>query len=150
MQHGYGRNLAKALHLLSVRSVVAEKGAVTDVDKARREIARPDGYVEITPGMKFEIQDGAQLAQGQFELLKHATEEMQASGPNASLSGTDNKELSGRAILAQQAGGAVQNEPLADALRMWSRRVYEISWMAAREFWTSGKWVRGMTTVPAC
>ena len=56
--------------------------------------------------------------------------------------GTDSRELSGRAILAQQAGGAVQNEPLADSLRMWSRRVYEMAWMAAREYWGAGKWVR--------
>jgi hypothetical protein len=58
------------------------------------------------------------------------------------MSGTDPRELSGRAILAQQAGGAVQNEPLADALRMWARRVYEMCWQAARQYWTGGKWVR--------
>jgi hypothetical protein len=133
---------SKALHLLSVRTVIAEQGAVTDIDKARREAAKPDGYVEITPGMKFEIEKGGDLAAGQFQLLQHATAEMQAAGPNASMSGTDPRELSGRAILAQQAGGMAQNEPLADGLRMWSRRVYEMSWMAAREFWTAGKWVR--------
>jgi len=64
------------------------------------------------------------------------------SGPNAAMSGTDPRELSGRAILAQQAGGQAQNEPLQDALRMWSRRVYETCWMAARQYWTGGKWVR--------
>jgi hypothetical protein len=67
---------------------------------------------------------------------------MQLAGPNAAMSGTDPRELSGRAILAQQAGGSVQNEPLADSLRMWSRRVYETIWMAVREYWTAGKWVR--------
>jgi hypothetical protein len=36
----------------------------------------------------------------------------------------------------------VQNEPLADSLRWWSRRVYEMAWMAAREYWKAGKWVR--------
>jgi hypothetical protein len=122
--------------------VIAEKGAVQDVDKARREVAKPDGYVEIMPGLKFEIQDGANNATGQMALLAHATQEMQLSGPNAAMSGTDPRELSGRAILAQQAGGATQNEPLADGLRMWARRVYEMCWQAAREYWTAGKWVR--------
>jgi hypothetical protein len=133
---------SKAIHQMSVHQVIAEKGAVTDVDKARREVARPDGYVEIMPGMKFEVADGANMASGQFQLLQHAVQEMQLSGPNAAMSGTDPRELSGRAILAQQAGGATQNEPLADSLRMWSRRVYEMCWMAAREYWTAGKWVR--------
>jgi hypothetical protein len=133
---------SKAIHQMAVHQVIAEQGAVKDVDAARREVARPDGYVEITPGMKFEVADGANMAQGQFQLLQHAVQEMQLSGPNAAMSGTDPRELSGRAILAQQAGGATQNEPLADSLRMWARRVYEMCWMAAREYWTAGKWVR--------
>ena len=56
------------------------------------------------------------------------------------LSGT----MSGRAILAQQAGGAAQNEPLASTRCGIGRgRVCESCWMtAAREYWTGGKWVR--------
>ena len=142
MQDEINKRRSKALHLLSVRQVVAEKGAVQDVDKARREVAKPDGYIEIMPGLKFEIEQTADLAIGQFQLLQHATAEMQLSGPNAAMSGQDSRELSGRAILAQQAGGAAQNEPLADSLRYWSREVYEVAWMAAREYWTGGKWVR--------
>jgi len=142
LQDEINKRRSKALHLLSVRQVIAEQGAVPDVDKARREVAKPDGYIETMPGLKFEIEQTADLAAGQFQLLQHATAEMQLSGPNAAMSGTDPRELSGRAILAQQAGGAAQNEPLADALRFWSRRVYESCWMAAREFWSGGKWVR--------
>jgi hypothetical protein len=67
---------------------------------------------------------------------------MQASGPNASMSGTDPRELSGRAILAQQAGGAAAHEPIADTLRMWAREIYQVAWMAARQYWTAGRWVR--------
>ena len=141
-QDEINKRRSKALHLLSVKQVVMEDGAVADIDKARREVARPDGLVVINPGMKFEITDGADLAEGQFKLLQHATAEMQASGPNASMSGTDPRELSGRAILAQQAGGSAANEPIADTLRMWSRQVYEVAWMAARQYWTAGRWVR--------
>ena len=142
LQDEINKRRSKALHLLSVRQVIAEQGAVPDVDKARREVAKPDGYIEVMPGLKFEIEQTADLAAGQFQLLQHATAEMQLSGPNAAMSGTDPRELSGRAILAQQAGGAAQNEPLADALRFWSRRVYETAWQAAREYWSGGKWVR--------
>jgi hypothetical protein len=142
LQDEINKRRSKALHLLSVRQVIAEQGAVPDVDKARREVAKPDGYIEVMPGLKFEIEQTADLAAGQFQLLQHATAEMQLSGPNAAMSGTDPRELSGRAVLAMQAGGAAQNEPLADALRFWSRRVYETCWMAAREFWSGGKWVR--------
>jgi hypothetical protein len=142
LQDELNKRRSKALHLLSVARVITEAGAVADEDKARREVAKPDGFVVVNPGMRFDVEPGGDLATGQFELLKHATEEMQASGPNASMSGNDPRELSGRAILAQQAGGAAQNEPLADSLRMWSRRIYEIAWMAVRQSWTAGKWVR--------
>jgi len=141
-QDEINKRRSKALHLLSTHQVITEAGAVGDEDKARREVAKPDGFIVVNPGMRFDIENGADMAVGQMKLLEHATAEMQASGPNASMSGTDPRELSGRAILAQQAGGAAQNEPLADSLRHWSRRVYEMCWMAARQYWTAGKWVR--------
>jgi hypothetical protein len=122
--------------------VIAEQGAVEDVARARKEVAKPDGYIEVTPGMRFDVAPAGDLATGQFQLLQHATSEMQASGPNASMAGNDPRDLSGRAILAQQAGGAAQNEPLADALRQWTRRVYEMAWMAARKYWAGERWIR--------
>jgi hypothetical protein len=142
LQDEINKRRSKALHLLSVHQTIAEKGAVKDVDEARQELARPDGYLEVNAGMRFEVLPGGELAAGQFQLLQHATAEMQLSGPNAAMSGTESRELSGRAILAQQAGGATQNEPLADSLRWWSRRVYEMAWMAAREYWTGERWLR--------
>ena len=142
MQDEINKRRSKALHLLSVHQAIAEKGAVKDVDAARSELARPDGYIEVNPGMRFELLPGGEMAQGQFLLLQHATAEMQLSGPNAAMSGTDERQLSGRAILAQQAGGATMNEPLADALRWWARRVYEVAWMAVREYWTGERWLR--------
>ena len=141
-QDEINKRRSKALHLLSTRLVITETGAVEDEDKARREVAKPDGFVTVTPGLRFEIAQTADLAAGQMKLLEHATMEMQASGPNASMMGNDSKELSGRAILANQAGGVAQNEPLADSLRFWSRRVYEMIWMGARQYWSAGKWVR--------
>ncbi len=89
LQDEINKRRSKALHLLSVRQVIAEQGAVPDVDKARREVAKPDGYIEVMPGLKFEIEQTADLAAGQFQLLQHATAEMQLSGPNAAMSGTD-------------------------------------------------------------
>jgi hypothetical protein len=141
-QDGINKQDSKSLHLLAVTQIVMEKGAVEDVDKARREAARPDGVIERVPGLEFEIVRGGDLAMAHFQLLQHRIAEMQASGPNASMSGTDPRQQSGRAILASQAGGAAANEPLADALRQWTRRLYETCWMAAREFWNGQRWIR--------
>ena len=119
-QDEINKRRSKALHLLSVKQVIMEDGAVADIDKARREVARPDGLVVINPGMKFEINDGADLAEGQFKLLQHATAEMQASGPNASMSGTDPRELSGpghpRAAGRRRGGQRADRRHAADVV----------------------------------
>lgn len=142
LQDEINKRRSKALHQLTARTVISEQGAVADVDAARREVAKPDGFIEVMPGMRFDIDRPGDLAMGQMRLLEHATQEMQASGPNASMAGNDPRDLSGRAILAQQAGGAAQNEPIADALRQWTRRVMETAWLAAREFWAGERWIR--------
>lgn len=142
LQDELNKRRSKALHLLSVNRTIAEAGAVDDEDHARREAAKPDGWITVNPGLKLEIMPGGDLAMGQFKLLEHATAEMQAKGPNAAMSGTDSRDQSGRAILAQQAGGAAANEPLADALRQWSRRIYEMAWMAARQYWQEERFLR--------
>ena len=68
---------------------------------------------------------------------------MQASGPDAAMCGTDPRQLSGRAILAQQV--AARRPLIPDcrhALRMWRRTVYPVAWMAARQYWTAGRLVQ--------
>ena len=69
-RYGFVRNLkgpqdalnhgkAKTMHLANTKLIKATKQAVDDVEKARIEVSRPDGYVEVNPGpgMSFEIVD---------------------------------------------------------------------------------------------
>jgi hypothetical protein len=85
-RYGFIRNLksaqdeinmrrSKALHLLNSRRVISEKGAVDDIEIARREWAKPDGWVETNPGLKMEPDDAASKAdfQGQLEMLQDLT-----------------------------------------------------------------------------
>ena len=62
-----------------------EDGAVADIDKARREVARPDGLIVVNPGMKFEITDGADLAEGQFKLAQPPARGVRTPGTHARL-----------------------------------------------------------------
>jgi hypothetical protein len=144
LQDAINKRQSKALHQLSVSRIKAPVGALDDIDKARREAAKPDGVIIYNPipGMEVQIESGADLAMGQFKLHEVAISRMQAKGPNAAMQGNDPRDLSGRAILAQQAGGAAVNEPLADGLRQWTRELYEIMWMAVREFWRGERWLR--------
>jgi len=44
-QDEVNKRRSKALHLLTMRQVSAERGAVADVSDAKRELAKPDGYI---------------------------------------------------------------------------------------------------------
>lgn len=146
LQDEINKRRSKALHLLSVRQTFGNQQAIADVDKARRELNRADGHIEIQNsgvfGQDFGILPTGDMANGQMELLQHATSEMQASGPNAAMAGKDPRIQSGRAIQAQQAGGQVEQEPLIDDLRQWAKQVYDAIWLRVRQFWTAEKWIR--------
>ncbi len=142
MQDEINKRRSKGLHLLNTRQVIAEKGAVSDPQKARNELAKPDGYVEITPGMEFKVVPTNDMAAGNFQMLAEAKAEIDAQGPNAALSGAEGRDLSGRAIQSLQQGSNTELGPLLDGLRAWQHRVYRHIWCRIRQYWTEEKWVR--------
>lgn len=141
-QDEINKRRSKALHLISVRQTLGEQGAVQDVAAMKRELAKPDGHVEIAPGMRFEKLDTSDMAMAQFNLLTESKQEIDLIGPNAAMTGKDDKAPSGRAILASQQGGTIELGPLSDALRQWQQRVYRQIWNRIRQFWQAEKWVR--------
>lgn len=145
-QDEVNKRRSKALHLLNQRQTYGTKEAVQDVAEVKRELAKPDGHVPLNGGavfgQNFGILPTGDMANGQMELLQQATAEMQASGPNASLAGKDQRQLSGRAIQSQQQAGSIEVEPIVDELRQWTRDIYEAVWMRIKQFWTDEKWVR--------
>lgn len=141
-QSEINKRRSKALHLLSVRQIKTEMGAVTDVDAARKEMAKPDGIVEVAPGMAWEVLPTGDLAAGQAQLLAEAKLELDGMGPNASMQGKQGGDASGRAIALSQQGGLIEVGMLLDAHRDWKRRVYTAVWQRIRQFWTAETWVR--------
>lgn len=140
-QDEINKRRSKALHRLSVRQVVAEEGAVKDVGRARAEVAKPDGYIEVRPDARFEINDGALALQGELELLREAKAEIDTSGINPSLEGNLSAP-SGRAQEVSQAAALSEQAVVFDALRGWSLRCYRQVWNRVRQYWTEEKWIR--------
>jgi len=144
-QDEINKRRSKMLHLLNVRQTLSDKGAFADaggVTKAKTELSKPDGHIEVAPGKRFEVLPTGDMARGQFELLQEAKAEMDLLGPNAAMQGKQGGDPSGRAIQLQQQGGYVEIEPLVDALRFWQKRIYRKLWMCVRQFWTNEVWVR--------
>ena len=143
MQDEINKRRSKALHLMSVRQVRWERGAVEDINVARQELAKPDGVLETTPGMEFEVLKTGDMAAAQFQLLSEAKMEIDAVGANAALMGkTQNQDASGRALLAREAAGKTELAPVFDALKAWDYRVYRKVWNRIHQYWKAEKWIR--------
>jgi len=142
IQDEINKRRSKALHLLSVRQVKYERGAVENVRKMQEELAKPDGAIEVMPGMMFEKLDTGDMAASQFNLLQEAKQEIDSVGVNAALAGTEQRQMSGRALLARQESGLSELGPLFDALKQWQLNIYRAVWNRIQQFWDEEKWIR--------
>jgi hypothetical protein len=144
-QDEVNKRRSKALHQSVSRGVIATAGVVDDVAKTRRELARPDFFIEVNdlgPDARFEVVDGMQMAAGQAALLNDAMSYISQAGPNSALLGKGTESQSGRAIEAQQAGGKVELGDLLDALRRFDQRVFQMLANMMQQFWTAERWIR--------
>lgn len=158
-QDEINKRRSKSLHLLNSRQTAGVKGAVKSVDDMKKELAKPDGHVEID----LDVADGAREAgipawqvlpnndqiAGHFQLLQEAKSEIDMLGPNASLLGQLEGDQSGRAIMAQQQAGLAELAPIYDQLRDWTLRVYRQMWTRIRQYWTEERWIRVTDEVQA-
>lgn len=133
---------SKLLYQLSVRQTKGEKGAVDDVDVMKRELAKPDGHVEVNPNFDLEILPTQDQVQGQFLLYQESKNEIDAVGANAALSGEVPDGLSGRAIQSLQQGGIAELGGLFDGHSHWEKRVYRQIWNRIKQFWDAERWIR--------
>ena len=143
-QDEINKRRSKSLFHMTARQVKMTKGAVDSVQSVRRELARPDGVIEVNRGDEFEfdILNLNDQTSGHLALLQEAKSEIELMGANAALSGETGESTSGRAVLARQQGGMVEIAPLFDALHHWTREVYRGIWMLIRQLWTEQKWIR--------
>lgn len=146
LQDEINKRRSKALHLMSQRQTYGNKRAIQDVKKAKTELAKPDGHVEINEAAQFGADFGVlptgDMVQGQVLMLNQALESMNATGANAAVQGKDERQQSGVALQTRIQAGATELEPQIDGLREMTHQIMERIWMCVRQFWTAEKWVR--------
>lgn len=142
VQDEINKRRSKALHLISTRQFKIERGAVDDVHATKRELAKPDGIVEVNPGMGFELIDTSDMAAGNLNLLAEAKAEIDAVGANAALQGKQEGSASGRALQSRQQSGLVELGPVLDSLRHWQRMIHRQVWYRIKQYWRAPMWVR--------
>lgn len=146
LQDEINHRRSKYLFLLSQRQTFGNRGAVKDPAKAKRELAKPDGHLEIGQGelnKDFGVLPTGDMAQGQFELLQEAKAEMDSSSYNAQLAGERQQgELSGIAVQKLQQAGITDLIKLFENFGNFKLRVYRQMWNRIRQSWTQEKWIR--------
>lgn len=146
LQDEVNHRRSKALFLLSARQTFSNRGAVDNVAQLKRELAKPDGHIEVKQGelnKDFGVLPTNDMAQGQLTLLQEAKSEIDSQGYNAQLAGERQMgDLSGVAIGKLQNSGSNELNILFDNLFYFELRIYRQIWCRVRQFWTEEKWVR--------
>jgi hypothetical protein len=136
----------KTLHLANTRLIKATKGVVDDVETARREVTRPDGWVELNPGADkaFDIIDTKADLAAFVQFTEDAKQELDqdADANPAAINGAALGNISGRAIELLRQPGMAELGPFILCYRGWKLRLFRGIWNAVQRHWTKERWLR--------
>jgi hypothetical protein len=138
---------SKMLHRIASNRVFYEKGTIEDPDELSKQLARPDGKIEIMGGewgKTVGIIEQSLEIKGEAERFQMAASEIENLGPNPGLvgKGTGVDGASGRALLAQRDSGMTELNPVFELHRDWKLRVHRKLWQRCRQAWQGEKWIR--------
>jgi hypothetical protein len=143
-QDAVNQGKSKTLALANSRRVIAEKGAVDDVEIARREVARHDGYVEVNPQKQFKVDDTHPDIQTFSAFTDDAKAEIDgyANANIAAMTGAGLSNLSGKAIELLRQPGMAELGPFVLCHRMFKLNLYRKIWNTVQRHWTKERWLR--------
>jgi hypothetical protein len=135
---------SKGLHILNSRRIIGEIGAFDDIEEARREAVRPDGFVLRNKGFEAEFDDQSKQLDlsGQLKFLEDAKAEIDNYGPSQVVTGEGVDGQSGRAIQLRQNAALAELGPFILSYRGWKLRVYRAVFCAIQKYWTGERWIR--------
>jgi hypothetical protein len=141
-QKEINKRRSKMLHILNTTQVVADEGAVDDPNKARSELAKPDGYVVTKQGFRFEILRQTELAMSQFQLLQESKQEIDEAGVSREVQGQLPASQSGRAIQFREQVTVRPLRKLFKNLRFARKRLNLLRLDDIQHYWKDEKLIR--------
>ncbi len=143
-QDALNQGKSKALALANSRRIVADKGAVDDVEIARREAARHDGYIEVNPNKNFKVDDTHPDIATFSAFTDDAKSELDgfANANIAAMAGPGMTNLSGKAIELLRQPGMAELGPFVLGHRAFKLGLYRKIWNAVQRHWTAERWIR--------
>jgi hypothetical protein len=143
-QDALNQGKSKTLALANSRRIIAEKGAVDDVEITRREAARHDGYIEKNKGFDLKVDDTTPEVATFTQFTEDAKNELDgfANSNIAAMTGAGMTQLSGKAIELLRQPGMAELGPFVLGHRMWRLNVYRKIWNTVQRHWTAERWIR--------
>lgn len=144
-QDEVNKRRSKALHHITQRQTFGNKKTGIDPQLVKRELAKPDGHVEMNNGefgKDFGIIPTQDMTMGNFQLLQEAKDMFNTVGTNTSVTGVEDRVRSGRAEQMRQMAGSRELTPVLDMHKNIKRRVYRKIWNRIKQYWTEERWVR--------
>lgn len=143
-QDACNQGKSKTLALANSRRVISEKGAVDDVETARREVSRHDGYVEVNPGKQFKVDDTHPDIATFTSFTDDARSQIDrfANANIAASAGAGLNQMSGKAIELLRQPGMAELGPFVLAHRAFKLGLYRKIWNACQRHWKAERWIR--------
>jgi hypothetical protein len=143
-QDALNQGKSKTLALANSRRIIADKGAVDDVERTRIEAARHDGFIEKNPQKELKFDNtGPDIATftGFTDSAKQWLDGF-ANANMAALNGPGLMNLSGKALELLRQPGMAELGPFVLAHRMFKIDLYRKIWGAVQRHWTAERWIR--------
>lgn len=134
-QSEVNKRRSKALHLMNVKTVIAEEGAVNDVRDARKEINKASGWITVRPGKNIQFVDHQQQIVDNMQLMGEARAYLEAVGPNAAIVGNVSADTSGVALEKRQRSALLQYGDILERAREFDLAVYRQCWHRITQYW---------------
>lgn len=142
-QDAINQHRSKAMHIMNTRQIFARRGVFSDVEKARREAARPDGFIEYDGDANdFRIEQPAQEFLQQTQYFQDAKDEIENYGPSPAIVGTNVNQRSGRALAMMQQNGIAELGPFLKNYRAWKMEIYRSVWCTVQKTWNAERYIR--------
>lgn len=143
IQQDLNKRASKALFLMNTNQIIADEGAVDDLNNLRDEADRPDGMIIKKTGKTVEIRRDSEMAAGQINMMTLAQSTIQrASGISNENLGRQTNATSGTAIQARQLQGSVVVTEPFDNLRLAIQIQGEKQLSLTEQFYSEEKVVR--------
>ena len=129
-QDEYNKRRSKLMHLLNTNQLIITGDAHQDIRELQAMAARPDGVIHIAEGATIDIRNNLNLAQGQFQIMQQAAQEIQqAMGIYDELLGQETNATSGIAVTRRQQASVRTQGPAFDRLS-WHKKAIGRSLLA--------------------